>query len=494
MIDFLMHRQPELVPILPTIEGNVDYITLQNQLIRIDELLRLSGLETQWVRDCTRLWLENWQDLSAVSFKMLRKYQERSAQALRCNLLRALLQEDYRRFSIHLAESPLLQWFVGLNRLDIVRVPSKSTLQRYSDWAAQPTVQAQLNRLLQAALQGQSVLELEKDLELDTILFDSTCLKTAIHFPVDWVLLRDGVQTLIRAMILIRKHGLRHRMPTPESFLRNMNQLCIQMSQVSRRYPEGKRGRKKVLREMKRFVRTVRSHAQRYRELLDRNYAQTDWTRPQAEQVLRRMDSVLALLPRAQKQAHERIIGERPVPNRDKILSLYETDTRVIVRGKAGAEVEFGNKLFLSESPDGLIVDFHLAREGAPSDAPELLDSVIRIEQALPVEIGRVVTDRGCDSADSRAFMDALNIENGICPKSPRRLKERLREVEFVRWQRRRAQTEGRIGILKNQFLGRPLRAKGFEHRELAVSWAVLAHNLWVLARMPKAEAVEQAA
>jgi hypothetical protein len=283
-------------------------------------------------------------------------------------------------------------------------------------------------------------------------------------------------------------------MPAPESFLRNMNQLCIQMSQVSRRYPEGKRGRKKVFRLIKRLVTTVRSHAQRYRELLDRNYAKTDWTRPQAEQVLRRMDHILTLLPRAQKQAHERIIGERPVPNRDKILSLYETDTRVIVRGKAGAEVEFGNKLFLSESPDGLIVDFLLAREGSPSDAPQLLDSVIRIEQALPVEIRRAVTDRGCDSADSRAFMEALSIKNRICPKSPRRLKERLREVEFVRWQRRRAQTEGRIGILKNQFLGRPLRAKGFEHRELAVSWAVLAHNLWVLARMPKAEAVEQAA
>jgi hypothetical protein len=40
--------------------------------------------------------------------------------------------------------------------------------------------------------------------------------------------------------------------------------------------------------------------------------------------------------------------------------------------------------------------------------------------------------------------------------------------------QRRRSQTEGRIAIFKNGFLGRPLRAKGFEHRELAVTWQVL--------------------
>ena len=61
--------------------------------------------------------------------------------------------------------------------------------------------------------------------------------------------------------------------------------------------------------------------------------------------------------------------------------------------------------------------------------------------------------------------------------------------------QQRRSQTEGRIGILKNQFLGRPLRVKGFAHRELAVTWGVLTHNLWVLARLPQAaELLQEAA
>jgi hypothetical protein len=42
------------------------------------------------------------------------------------------------------------------------------------------------------------------------------------------------------------------------------------------------------------------------------------------------------------------------------------------------------------------------------------------------------------------------------------------------------------IGILKNQFLGWPMRAKGFAHRELALAWGVLTHNLWMLARLRK--------
>ena len=34
-------------------------------------------------------------------------------------------------------------------------------------------------------------------------------------------------------------------------------------------------------------------HAQRYHTLLDENWQATDWTRPQAEQVLKRLESII---------------------------------------------------------------------------------------------------------------------------------------------------------------------------------------------------------
>ena len=77
-------------------------------------------------------------------------------------------------------------------------------------------------------------------------------------------------------------------------------------------------------------------------------------------------------------------------------------------------------------------------------------------------------------------------IYNAVCPRNPRQLKKRNRSWKFKRLQRRRAQTEGRIGIVKNVFLGQPLRSKGFAHRELTVTWTVLVHNLWVLARLQR--------
>jgi hypothetical protein len=50
--------------------------------------------------------------------------------------------------------------------------------------------------------------------------------------------------------------------------------------------------------------------------------------------------------------------------------------------------------------------------------------------------------------------------------------------------QQRRGQTEGRISIVKNVFLSGRMRSKGFTHRALTLTWTVLVHNLWVLARM----------
>jgi hypothetical protein len=85
----------------------------------------------------------------------------------------------------------------------------------------------------------------------------------------------------------------------------------------------------------------------------------------------------------------------------------------------------------------------------------------------------------------------AEGIYNGVCPRSPALLQERLGSWKFKRLQRRRGQTEGRIAIVKNVFLGGRMRGKGFAHRQLTVTWTVLAHNLWVLARLQRSAKAE---
>ncbi len=179
--------------------------------------------------------------------------------------------------------------------------------------------------------------------------------------------------------------------------------------------------------------------------------------------------------------------------NKEKILSLYEDDLHVILRGKAGARVEFGNTLLVSEQRQGVIVDWKLYRDRVPSDATALVESLKRTrENHKGQEPQAVVTDRGFSSPRSRRYLARRKMRDDMCPRSVPELKLRMEDEEFREHQSRRGQTEGRIGILKNRFLGCPLRSKGFASRELSVGWAVLAHNVWVIARLPRAVAEQE--
>src|ERR1700740_3011836 len=173
-------------PVLPTIEGNVDYLTLREQLTTIDELLRTSGVENEFVRLSLEHWIKTLSESKVeqielsgegqsgvigledlVSGKQQVRFQEHSVRALRCSIARTLLVGgSFRDFAARLADSPLLQWFCQVAQLDRVKVPAKSTLQRYSTWLPEEAMREVINGLLRKAgaaiAEGKQVLDLEE--------------------------------------------------------------------------------------------------------------------------------------------------------------------------------------------------------------------------------------------------------------------------------------------------------------------------------------------
>jgi hypothetical protein len=495
-------EQLEFRRALPVVVGNADYRRNEARLLRIDELLELSGAEELYIDKCMVQWMterraaaeKKGRPFKEPSEKAMARYARISRQAFRCNIARQLTGKEFRKFGLRLAESALLQWFCRIDRLEQIRVPTKSTLERHDKMLAESELRALIDSLNRTAIEDAKRLDMKKALKLDVYLSDTTCVKANIHFPVDWVLLRDGVRTLMKTVKVIRNHGMKHRMPDPDAFLRTANRLSIEMSQ-SRRRPESMKQRKTVLRKMKRLAKIASEHAQRYSMRLQANWRQeTDLQEGEVNQIVCRIAGIVDQLPMAIRQAHERIIGGRKVENRDKILSLYESDIHVIVRNKTDAEVEFGNTLLLAEQADGLIVDWKLEKTISPGDIALMKTSLTRMKTVFERYPASVSADRGFASQASHQWLEKEGMIDAICPKDPNMLKERLNDSKFRKTQKRRAQTEGRIGILKNVFLGRPLRSKGFEHRELAVSWAVLAHNLRLLAALPQKSEMKKAA
>lgn len=97
---------------------------------------------------------------------------------------------------------------------------------------------------------ARTILLLEKPLRVEKVFADSTCVEANIHFPADWVLLRDAVRTLVKAVSLIRYQGLVNRMSPPSQFMKQIYQMCIALTHA-KHSKNAKHTRKRVLRKMK---------------------------------------------------------------------------------------------------------------------------------------------------------------------------------------------------------------------------------------------------
>lgn len=484
--------QQEFRPELPNVYSTYDYRIFRDILIKIDEITTKSGLEHDLVSDALQQSIQKDQtdDQALGNSKNLNYRYKILRHALRCNIARHLTGESYRLFSLRLADSALFQWFTDISALGSRKAISKSALERYEKYFDEQLIANKIRNWMSELSEEKKAVKagLIMPVSFKQTFMDSTCVKANIHYPVDWLLLRDASRSLLSAIKTIRAQGLKHRMIEPSLLLKRMNQMSIQMTH-SRRKKDSKKSRKFIFRKMKKLSYCIEKHAKRYRQLLLKEWPKTDWSEAQMQCVMGRIDNILEQLPEAIKQAHERIIGERQIKSSNKILSLYDKEVAVIIRGKSGAEIEFGQRLLLTEQEDGLIIDWELFAKDSPSDSALLQPTLNRLTENYN-DIGFISTDRAFSAAANDQFLNSKNIYNGICPKSPAQLQERLADPIFLSLQTRRGQTEARIGIYKNVFLGKPLRTRIILNKRHAINWCVLTHNLWVLSR--KAIADEQ--
>jgi len=160
------------------------------------------------------------------------------------------------------------------------------------------------------------------------------------------------------------------------------------------------------------------------------------------------------------------------------VYSIFESHADLIKRGKARQPVEFGHKVFLAESAQGLITDYQVL-DGNPADTTQVRPSQARHRQTFHCAPDLYAGDRGFYSAENldecqKAGVSQVSIPQRGGQKTAER--EALeRSPAFKKGQRFRAGIEGRISVL---FRGRGMkrcRAQGRERFEVLVGAAVLA-------------------
>lgn len=287
--------QLQLSRLVPQVIKNKDYDSYFQLITRINDILNNSGLDLEFAESYIYQKKKGPED--KLTPKEVKRHTKYAVTGLRCMIVKHLTGLSFRDLSIRIAESQLLQNFCRINNVDKVKALSKSQLQRYSICFSQDSINNLIKDLFFKASSKDNTLNLCTPFNAEDIYIDATCLEANIHFPVDWLLLRDGMISLLKSILVIRKHGLKHRMKPPEHFINDINNLCIEMSNT-RRKPGSKKRRKEIFRQLKALSKVIRSHAKRYYNLLNEQWEKrTDLSEGQVNEVLRRIDDINEKLP-----------------------------------------------------------------------------------------------------------------------------------------------------------------------------------------------------
>ncbi len=205
------------------------------------------------------------------------------------------------------------------------------------------------------------------------------------------------------------------------------------------------------------------------------------------DQLRREITSYCGLADRVIDQTRRRVLLGEQVPSEQKVYSIFEPHTDLIKRGKVLKPVEFGHKVFLAESAQGLITDYQVLK-GNPADSDHVESSLERHQQTFQRPPEWYAGDRGFYSADNVQRCQQAEVGEVCIPqrggKKTAEQEALERSKAFKKAQRFRVGIEGRISVL---FRGRGMkrcRAKGRERFEMLVGAAVLANNLMRIAQL----------
>lgn len=183
-------------------------------------------------------------------------------------------------------------------------------------------------------------------------------------------------------------------------------------------------------------------------------------------------------------QASERVLHECPVPNENKLFSIFEDHTELLKRGKAGKDVEFGHMIQIQQTGEKFITDYEVFDQ-KPAE-PTLIRPALKSHKNLfghfPTS---VATDKGYWSVDEFEKIPEEVAIVSIPKKGRRNDSDQEREFDplFRLAQAFRAGVEGSISFLKRFLRLARVMNKGWRNYVSTVGATIFAHNLLILAR-----------
>ena len=333
------------------------------------------------------------------------------------------------------------------------KVPADTTLLRWARVIAPVTL----------GVLNERVVALARDLKVtagDKLRLDSTVVETTIHYPSDSGLLDDGVRVLghlIRRAKAVLGATADLGKRAFQMHIRTARHLVQRLHRLGRRKGDEAAGAlRTAYGQLITVARKTRRQATKVATALHRR------TEPAARRLADAIETILPRLDRVLDQTERRVLHGEAVPAGDKIVSLFEPHTQIIVRHKAGQPVEFGRKVWLEEVDGGIVSGWRLL-DTPGQDTPYLVPSL----EAHRARFGKpprlVAADRGVFSRTNKAQAKQAGVRHVAIPATGQVTPERRHE-ERQRWFRQgfrfRAGIEGRISVLQRVSIAVPTMAR----------------------------------
>ena len=396
------------------------------------------------------------------------------SQVLRSFLLMRIKNWHYRELRERIADGYTLRQFTTFY---CQPVPKHHAFHRAFLRLTPKTLKAVNELVVQVAVK--LGLEDGKRLRVDT-----TVVQTDIHHPTDNTLLWDVVRVVTRLVGRFKK-AVQKRVPRFRNRQRTARRRMLEIQRMTSKERQGRQTKK--YRELIGVTREVVASARKVAEQTGKARGQ-DLAAQTAIHALRKdIKHYCQLGDRVINQARRRVLEGEQVPNAEKIYSIFEPHTDLIKRGKVQTPVEFGHKIFLAESAQGLITQYEVL-QGNPNDEQHVEPSLQRHKESFGHAPQLYGSDRGFFSEQNVKTCKRVGVLQVCIPQcgGKRTAKREAYEKssEFKKGQRFRAGIEGRISVL---FRGRGMKrclADGRERFELWVGAAVLANNLMRIAAL----------
>lgn len=390
---------------------------------------------------------------------------------LRLLVVKHLFNWSYRETEERVADSLVLRWFC---RIYFQAVPDFSTLQRWAQTVQPATLQDLNDRLVQLARQA-------KVTRGRKLRIDGTVVETTIHHPTDSSLLADSVRVLSRIirrskpLVQEQLEGVRDAF---RSRMRTMRRGLQVLHRLRRRVGEDKAEERKAVYET--LLAATEATILQVEHIRDALHTISGEGKGQAPRLIAQIDHYLPLVQQVMSQARRRVLEGKKVPAREKLVSLFESHTRIIPRHKGGADVEFGRMVVFDEVEGGIVTRFAVL-EDKTAEQGQLAPALEHHEQVFGRAPRLVVGDRGVHAPENERIAREAGVRHLVVPQSgpvgeTQRAKERSRS-----WRRRyrwRAGIEGRLSSLRRDYGLRRCVDRGEENFIRHLGWGIIASNL----------------